>query len=55
MLIFGVVFVEWVLYSLVSIAHSGSEVSIVLPGRKVFWDPNRCGHWVFQVKCVYRY
>lgn len=24
-------------------------------GRKFFWDPDRCGHWGFQVKCVSRY
>jgi hypothetical protein len=27
----------------------------VSPGRKLFWDANRCGHWTFQVKCVSRF
>ena len=27
----------------------------VLPGRKFFWDPDRCGHWRFQVKYVSGY
>lgn len=27
----------------------------VLPGKKIFWDPGKCGHWRFWVKCVSRY
>lgn len=28
--------------------------SYVLPGRKSFWGPGRCGHWGFQIKCIPR-
>jgi hypothetical protein len=24
----------------------------MLPGRRLFWGPDGCGHWGFQVKCV---
>lgn len=27
----------------------------MLPGRQLFWGPDRCGHWGFQVICVSGY
>ena len=50
MLISVLVFVEWVLCSLVSV--SSESVVAVLLGRKFFWGPDRCVYWGFQVKCV---
>lgn len=33
----------------------GKNNGCVLPGKKIFWDPGKCGHWRFWVKCVSRY
>lgn len=27
--------------------------SVLLSGRRLFWDPDRCGHWGFQVKMCF--
>lgn len=27
----------------------------MLPSNESLWDPNKCGHWGFQVKCASRY
>ena len=39
---------------MVSVALSGSLERVVLPAKKLFWDPDRCGLWGFQLKCASR-
>jgi hypothetical protein len=43
----GLVFVEWMFCSLVSVSSLVLKRvrSCVLPGRKFSWDLNMCGHW----------
>ena len=45
MLILPLAFVEWMFCSLVSVSSLilGRNDGYVLPGRKIFWGPDRCG------------
>lgn len=51
MLISALVFVGQVFCPLIFISFLvlGGECGDCIACRKIFWDPARCGHWVFQV------